>query len=68
MSYDWGDSILEDADALERERANDRQDLAAGILNDWEYRAKWYNETEDEAKAALPKAQDMTDEPDEEIE
>ena len=48
-SYDWGDSILEDADAKERERANDRQDLAAGILNDWEYRAKWYNETEDEA-------------------
>lgn len=67
-SYDWGDSILEDADALERERANDRQDLAAGILNDWEYRAKWYNETEDEAKAALPKAQDMVDEEQEEVE
>lgn len=67
-SYDWGDSILEDADAKERERANDRQDLAAGILNDWEYRAKWYNETEDEAKAALPKAQDMVDEEQEEVE
>lgn len=68
VSYDWGDSVLDDADAKERERANDRQDMASGILNDWEYRAKWYNETEEEAKAALPKMEDMTTEPQEEVE
>ena len=68
VSYDWGDSILDDADAKEQERANDRQDLASGILNDWEYRAKWYNETEDEAKANLPGAEQLTTEPEEEIE
>lgn len=57
--YDWGDSILEDADAKERERANDRQDLAAGIMNSYEYRMKWYNEDEATAKAALPQMEDL---------
>ena len=60
-AYNWGDSILDDAEKKEQERLNDRQDLAAGILNDWEYRAKWYGEDEETAKAALPKMQDMTD-------
>ena len=68
VSYDWGDSILEDADAKERERANDRQDLASGIMNDWEYRAKWYGETEEEAKANLPGAEQLTTEPQNEVE
>ena len=67
-AYDWGDSILDDADKKEQERANDRQDLAAGILNDWEYRMKWYHEDEETAKAALPKAQDMIDEQQQEVE
>ncbi len=67
-SYDWGDSILEDDDKKEQERANDRQDLASGILNDWEYRAKWYGEDEETAKAALPKAQDMVTERQNEVE
>lgn len=68
VSYDWGDSILEDDDKKEKERANDRQDLASGILNDWEYRAKWYGEDEETAKAALPKAQDMVTEQQQEVE
>ena len=68
VSYDWGDSILNDSDQKELERANDRQDLAAGIMNDWEYRAKWYHEDEATAKAALPKMQDMTTEEETEVE
>lgn len=68
VAYDWGDSVLDDADSIERERANDRQDMAAGIMNDWEYRAKWYGETEDDAKANLPKMADMTTEKQEEVE
>lgn len=59
VTYDWGDSILEDADEKERERANDRQDLAAGIMNSYEYRMKWYNEDEDTAKASLPQMEDL---------
>ena len=34
-------------------RENDRQDIRDGILQHWEYRVKWYGETEEEAKAAI---------------
>lgn len=68
VTYSWGDSILDDADAKEKERANDRQDMSMGVMNDWEYRAKWYNEDEATAKKMLPKMEDMTDEEEEEIE
>ncbi|MFR1478785.1 MAG: hypothetical protein ACLSB9_25340, partial [Hydrogeniiclostridium mannosilyticum] len=50
------------------ERNNDGQDLAAGIMNDWEYRMKWYNEDEATAKKMLPNMENMTDEEEEEIE
>ena len=59
------DSIIEDKTT---ERNNDRQDLAAGIMNDWEYRMKWYNEDEATAKKMLPNMENMTDEEEEEIE
>ena len=65
VTIDFDDSIIEDKT---RERNNDRQDLAAGIMNDWEYRMKWYNEDEATAKKMLPKMEDMTDEEEEEIE
>lgn len=65
VTIDFDDSIIEDKTT---ERNNDRQDLAAGIMNDWEYRAKWYNEDEATAKKMLPKMEDMTDEGEEEIE
>ncbi len=45
------DSILVDE---EEERQQDRQDVAMGVLNLWEYRMKWYGETEEEAKRNLP--------------
>ena len=30
-----------------------------GIMNHWEFRAKWMNEDEATAKAALPKMEDL---------
>lgn len=68
VTYDWGDSVLDDVDAKERERANDRQDLAAGIMNDWEYRMKYYREDETTAKRMLPKTEDMITESRDEVE
>ncbi len=65
ISIDFDDSIIEDKGT---ERANDRQDLAAGIMNDYEYRMKWYNEDEATARAALPKMEDMTTEGQDEME
>lgn len=51
IDFEWGDSILADPDA---ERMNDRQDLANGTLRPEEYRAKYRNETIEEAFANLP--------------
>ena len=65
VTIDFDDSIIEDKTT---ERNNDRQDLAAGIMNDWEYRMKWYNEDEATAKKMLPNMENMTDEEEEEIE
>ncbi len=67
-SYDWGDSILDDADAKDKEFVRDVQMLNAGIMNDWEFRMKYFNEDEATAKAALPKMQDMATEKQEEVE
>lgn len=45
VSFD--DSIIEDK-ASERQR--DREDVTQGLMAKWEYRVKWYGETEEEAK------------------
>lgn len=37
----------------ETRRERDRQDVREGLMNAWEYRVKWYGETEEEAQAAL---------------
>lgn len=58
ISIDFDDSIIEDKAT---DFSRDMQLLNAGIMNDWEFRAKWMNEDEETAKAALPKAQDMVE-------
>ena len=65
ISIDFDDSIIEDKQS---EFARDLQMLNAGIMNAWEFRAKYMNEDEATAKAALPKMQDMTTEGQEEVE
>lgn len=51
VSFDWDDSIVVDAEV---DRQQDRNDVAMGVLNLWEYRMKWMGETEEEAKRNLP--------------
>ena len=48
---EFKDSILT---SEETDRQQDRQDLAAGIMRPEEYRAKWYNETIEDALNNLP--------------
>lgn len=48
--FNWDDSIIQDAD---KERMQDMQDVNSGIMQKWEYRMKWYGETEEQAKAKL---------------
>lgn len=64
-SIDFDDSIIEDK---QTDFSRDMQMLNAGIMNDWEFRARWMNEDEATAKAALPKMEDMTDEEQDEVE
>ena len=65
ISVDFDDSIIEDK---QTDFLRDMQLLSAGIMNDWEFRMKWMNEDEATAKAALPKAQDMVTEQQQEVE
>lgn len=51
IKIDFDDSIIEDKAS---ERQQDRQDVSMGIMRHEEYRAKWYSETEEEARGNLP--------------
>lgn len=57
VTINFKDSILTDE---ETERQTMRQDLSMGILQPWEYRARWYGEDEETAKA-------MVNQPDKDI-
>jgi len=37
----------------EEKRAQDKQDVLEGLMMPWEYRMKWYNESEEDARAIL---------------
>lgn len=65
ISIDFDDSIIEDKQS---DFSRDMQLLNAGIMNDWEFRAKWMNEDEETAKKMLPKMDDMTTEQEDETE
>lgn len=47
----------------ETRRERDRQDVREGLMNKWEYRKKWYGETEEEAKAAIEGMQTAKENP-----
>ncbi len=51
IKIDFDDSIIEDKQS---ERQQDRNDVSMGVMQHWEYRAKWYGETEEQAKKNLP--------------
>ena len=50
ITIDFDDSIIEDKQA---ERQQDRQDVAMGAMQLWEYRSKYYGETEEKAKTMV---------------
>ena len=65
ISIDFDDSIIEDKGT---DFNRDMRLLDAGIMNDWEFRAKWMNEDVETAKKSLPKMEDMTTEQQNEVE
>lgn len=65
ISVDFDDSIIEDK---ETDFNRDSRLLQMGIMNDWEFRAKWMNEDPETAKKSLPGMEDMTTEGQREVE
>lgn len=57
-TYRWDDSVIVDTEA---ERLRDQQEVSAGLMQKWEYRVKWYGETEQQAKKVLGQTKEMTD-------
>lgn len=47
----------------ETRRERDRQDVRDGLMNKWEFRVKWYGETDEEAKAAIDGMQTARENP-----
>lgn len=54
VTIDFEDGFIIDE---ETQRERDRQDVREGLMQKWEYRVKWYHETEEQAKAVIS---DMT--------
>ena len=50
LTVQFDDSILNDPDV---QKQQDAQDVRDGLMAKWEYRAKWYGESEDIAKARI---------------
>lgn len=50
LTCEFSDSVLADEAA---ERKSDREDVAIGAMQLWEYRAKWYGEPEEVAKTKV---------------
>jgi len=56
VNIDFDDSIIQDK---ESERQTDIRDVSIGALGLDEYRAKWYNETIEEARSKLPQVAEI---------
>lgn len=65
IKIDFDDSIIEDKNS---DFTRDIQLLNSGIMCDWEFRAKWMGESDEEAKKNLPKMEEMTTEEETEVE
>lgn len=58
IKVDFDDSIIHDT---ESEKKNDLQLVSSGIMPVWEFRVKWFNETEEQAKKMTTNALDGND-------
>lgn len=65
ISIDFDDSIIEDE---ETDFNRDSRMVSMGVMNLWEFRAKWMNEDEDTAKKSLPGMEELTDDRQDEVE
>ena len=68
VTYEWGDSILEDTNTKQLALADMRNDVAAGLIRPELYIMRKYNCTEEEALAMMPSMDSMVTEKQDEVE
>lgn len=57
VAFEWDDSIIVDS---EKEKQQDIQDVNLNIMAKWEYRMKWYGESEEKAKAIIAETNSLS--------
>lgn len=68
VSYEWGDGVVQDEEARQKELAEMRNDVAAGLVRPELYVSKKYGVTEREALAMMPGMETLTTEPQNDVE
>lgn len=68
VDYNWGDGVLDDPETKRQDMAMGLSLLNASIIGPVEYRMRYFGEDEETARKMLPDMEDMTTEPEEEIE
>ncbi len=61
LQCDWGDGVVQDTESKQKELADMRNDVSAGLIRGELYIAKKYGVTEEEARAMMPNAEKLTD-------
>lgn len=67
-AYNWGDGVLDDPETRRQDKALDIQLVNSGLMDPVRFVMKWENVDEETARKMLPDMEDMTTEPEEEIE
>lgn len=68
VTYEWGDSILEDTATKQLALADMRNDVSAGLVRPELYIMRKYNCTEEEALGMMPRMEEMVSEKEDEVE
>ena len=61
LQCDWGDGVVQDTESKQKELADMRNDVSAGLIRGELYIAKKYGVTEEEARAMMPNAEKLID-------
>lgn len=51
--FSWGDGVLDDPEVRRLDKALDAELVEKGLMRKWEFRVKWFGESEAEAMAAV---------------
>lgn len=54
--FSWGDGVLDDPEVRRLDKTLDAELVDRGLMRKWEFRMKWFGETEAEARAAAEDA------------